>query len=407
MEEVNIEVDKVKAALHKIKDGVEKYTCLLQQIKFLDVSKDVQFQKSYNGFFRVRQKSTEFYDEYYIFMQDHKNSKTLSFEEILKHFYDKFNRIEASFSSKLLAMINPEMPIWDIHVLNNIGLEKPSYYSRERLSETIHLYSKICEWYKDFLKTDEAKNWIKLFDEQYPNYQISEVKKVDFILWQTREQNNKDMEIIKILDILKSKRKVFYSESDFQFSLAWEIHEYYDNANIRLEYPHLQGKEYIDIIVELNGKIYPIELKYKTLSFLDENTQSSTVIDNNEKYDLKNQGAQDHGRYDYLYDIQRIEKFLKDNEKYEYGYAILLTNDKSYWNKRKSNSIDVQFSISEEDEPKTGKLYWGNANKGTMKGRENPIELTDKYTINWKDYSKFDGIKNGEFRYCLNVIRKS
>ena len=223
------------------------------------------------------------------------------------------------------------------------------------------------------------------------------------------------MEIDKIIDELKSKRKVFFSESDFQFALAWKIQRHYAKKNIeadiRLEYC-FQDKDdnknkYIDIIVKLENTIYPIELKYKTLSFLNEKTKSRTVKDNNEYYNLKNQGAQDLGRYDYLKDIQRIEQFSKnkDYEKdFECGYAILLTNDKLYWSETNRDTIDKQFRI-DNGFIKTGKLVWTGGATGTTKDRTEAIKLNGKYEINWKDYHKFDGVKNGEFKYCLNVIR--
>ena len=212
------------------------------------------------------------------------------------------------------------------------------------------------------------------------------------------------MEIEKIIKNLKSERKVFFSESDFQFALAWEIQKFYDKAKIRLEYPFQyeeDGKNrYIDIIVTLKNKKYPIELKYKTLLL--------EVEDNGEKYKLKNQGAQDLGRYDYLKDVQRIEKFSeseKYKEDFECGYAILLTNDESYWNenKNKRKTIDEDFRLN-GNSTKSGTLSW-KGNPEAIGGREVSIELKGIYTINWKDYHNFGG-KNGKFKYCLIEIRK-
>ena len=213
------------------------------------------------------------------------------------------------------------------------------------------------------------------------------------------------MEILKIIDKLKSKRKVFYSESDFQFALAWEIQKYYEKADVkvRLEYPNSQGNdfsnpqkmEYVDIIVILDNKIYPIELKYKT--------KSLTVVDNDETYCLKNQGAQNFGRYEYLKDIQRIEKFLEKKD-FQCGYAILLTNAELYWSKNNPDNMDAQFQI-EDGDTKTGTLIWNGETKDKMKkGRS--ITLQREYKIKWNEYSNF-GINNGEFRYCINVIKKS
>ena len=99
------------------------------------------------------------------------------------------------------------------------------------------------------------------------------------------------MEIEKIIKNLQEKRKIFFSERDFQFALAWEIQKEYNDAKVEvlLEYPlknENNNNEYVDIVVKLEGKTYPIELKYKTTLF------------EFEEYKLKDQSAQDCGRYD-------------------------------------------------------------------------------------------------------------
>lgn len=204
------------------------------------------------------------------------------------------------------------------------------------------------------------------------------------------------MEIIKIIDILKAKRKFFCSESDFQFSLALEIQKYYSDANIFLEYcPNIQKNTHIDVVVGLDNNIYPVELKYKPTTFMEKI--------NDEPYELRKQGGQNIGRYDYLKDIQRIEEFSKILSRYKLGYSILLTNDKSYWEKNKKGAMDEQFHLT-QDVLKTGVLTWnGNTDR---KNRNKPIELKGKYKIDWKEYSKFDKMPNGEFKYCLTESEK-
>jgi hypothetical protein len=131
--------------------------------------------------------------------------------------------------------------------------------------------------------------------------------------------------IQKIMSLLSKKRPVFHSEFDFQFALAWEIQKEYKKADIRLEYrqpdaPEEKGKrKYFDIKIELNEKIYLIELKYKTIK--------QKLKYDGELYELKNHAANPLGRYLYLKDIQRIEDSLVLNsmKNFEIGYAILLT----------------------------------------------------------------------------------
>lgn len=180
-----MDAEKVHIALHKIEPGLKKYISIMSKIKETDVSKNSVFQKEYNGFYRMRQRKPEFYFDYFQFMEQCKN-QDLTFHEVLTHFYDKFGRIEASFSSKLLASINPNMPVWDEFVLQNLQLKRPTQYEKNRLDKTINLYNQICQWYSQFLDTDEANHMILLFDTMYPECNLSKVKKIDLILWQMR-----------------------------------------------------------------------------------------------------------------------------------------------------------------------------------------------------------------------------
>jgi hypothetical protein len=63
-----------------------------------------------------------------------------SFEKTITYIYEELDRFEASFSSKLVATLNPAMPIWDSVVLKNFGfkslliirkieLKKPAAYT--------------------------------------------------------------------------------------------------------------------------------------------------------------------------------------------------------------------------------------------------------------------------------------
>jgi len=205
------------------------------------------------------------------------------------------------------------------------------------------------------------------------------------------------IELKRILKSLSLKRKIFYSEADFQHAFAWEIHKKYPDTYVRLEYPiMINNMWYIDILVKYENQIIPIELKYKT--------RKIKCSHNKERFHLKNQGAQDHGRYDFLWDIYRIEQ-LKNKFNNLTGYAIFLTNDSLYWKEpRKSNTVDSMFRIHNGKEV-NGSLSWSNdASAGTKKGREDKILLKNKYQIKWEDYSRVNSNRHNEFKYLFLEI---
>lgn len=203
--------------------------------------------------------------------------------------------------------------------------------------------------------------------------------------------------IDKALSNLKSQRKIFHSEADFQFAFAWELQKLLPNANIRLEYcPSFAPTMHIDIYVVDNEGTHPIELKYKT--------KSITTTHDNEYYKIKNHGAQDLGRFDFLYDINRIESVKKLDSTFKSGYAIMITNDPSYWKAPCTiNTVDSAFRIH-DGQTISGLLEWGDkASKGTTKGRD-PFELKKQYNMHWETFSQLD-ISNGLF--MMNVVEVS
>lgn len=212
--------------------------------------------------------------------------------------------------------------------------------------------------------------------------------------------NNDSLNLAGILNSLSHKRPLFHSEADFQFALAWEIQLHHPNASVRLEYcpkeaPHL----HLDLIVELNGKSYPIELKYKTRKL-------ECVLDD-ECYNLKNHGAQDTGKYDCLLDIQRLEQCRHLLKSFGSGYVIWLTNDPSYWSApQRAGTTFEAFSIHEKTR-KFGTMAWAShTGPGTKAGRENPITLTGTYSIHWADYSHLPVPHAGDLRYVLLEINR-
>ena len=198
------------------------------------------------------------------------------------------------------------------------------------------------------------------------------------------------------LEALSIQRPLFHSEADFQHALAWIVHQNAPDSLVRLERPYrLDGRNvYLDLFLrESSGRRLAIELKYKT--------REEIAIYKEEEFRLKNQGAQDLARYDFLWDVSRLER-LVDLGEVDAGCAIFLTNDPTYWTESKRvESIDAQFRLH-EGRDLAGSLAWqGKYKQGTVKNRESPIVLRSTYSTAWSNYSTTE---QGKFRFLAWTV---
>lgn len=222
-----------------------------------------------------------------------------------------------------------------------------------------------------------------------------------------------------VLLALAKERKVFWSEADFQFAFAWKLKEMFKDRNpqstinVRLERradafekrddEKKSGDAYIDIWVEIDKMVYPIELKYKTIQ--------CTITDGSEEYKLKQHGACDIGCYLYLKDVERIEHISKSlGDNFGKGYAIMLTNDHLYWDKPRTSpdtTVFKDFRIYDGRKIVAGqKLNWHpSSNKQPVWQKKLlPFTLIHDYTINWKDYSELLNEEGKDIPFKYSII---
>jgi len=167
----------------KFARDVKRYLHLIDNLYKIDTTKDLIFQRIYNGFFQLR-RNEAYRVKHFEFLERNKHNVNISFQTILQFLSSIQNSIEASFATKMLSTINPNMPVWDRKVLIKLSLKKPNANSPTRLQETLQTYDNICKWYKEFFNLKTCNQWLNLFDKYHPNTKINPVKKVDFILWQ-------------------------------------------------------------------------------------------------------------------------------------------------------------------------------------------------------------------------------
>ncbi|MBI2875108.1 MAG: hypothetical protein HYY09_08465 [Firmicutes bacterium] len=108
---------------------------------------------------------------------------------MLKQLYESLGRYEPSFSSKLVATIDPKLPIWDANVLNNMQIKPPYYTSKNKIPQAMATYRNIQGQYEQFLNSEEGQLIVNTFNQNVKEHaKITDLKKVDFVFWQIRDE---------------------------------------------------------------------------------------------------------------------------------------------------------------------------------------------------------------------------
>jgi hypothetical protein len=182
-----INPESVVVAFERIREtaALEKYLWIQNTVHIVDVSTDLEFQRRFNHYYRVGRKKQSWYRSYYETFQHAKNSAEPDFAKLLRAIHRKTGTIEASFTSKLVATLNPNKPVIDSQVLARLGLRLPYHYQADRLCRVISLYFAV---ESEMLEIINSKGWQlieRMFNQAFPSAQnIASMKKLDLTLWQ-------------------------------------------------------------------------------------------------------------------------------------------------------------------------------------------------------------------------------
>ena len=114
--------------------------------------------------------------------------------DIVKALKKEIGSYEFSICSKLLHTKDPSFPIYDskvrIFLINEMKLDLWHQTNNNSEKSTIdkieHDWKIICDWYANFLNSQDGKAWITWFDSNFPAYiGISDIKKIDSIIFAT------------------------------------------------------------------------------------------------------------------------------------------------------------------------------------------------------------------------------
>ena len=176
---------EIDTAIPKVKVGLAKYQQLRRLIRTRPrFSRERAFQKSFNGFYRVR-RNTEWQLAFYAIMARSRRNR-LTFAQVLQKLHRATGRTEASFASKLVATLDPSQPVIDSVVLAKLGLSLPATKDSQRHKRIVHMHISLRSRYVKFLKTSNGRYLVRCFRRRYGNQRLTQVKMLDLVLWQTR-----------------------------------------------------------------------------------------------------------------------------------------------------------------------------------------------------------------------------
>jgi len=171
---------------------------------------------------------------------------------------------------------------------------------------------------------------------------------------------------------------IFHKEDHFKLELGLLLNKLLEDqgsgGTVRLEWTTEQAGN-VDLAIRTQDRVIPIELKYKTKDAEVHDTRFG------EKFHLSRHGDYDRGMYGFIKDISHLEAL---SEQYDtHGYAIFLTNDPNYWEKKEGAVYDplriYEGRVIENELNWTEERSWNQ-------GRDS-IHLDQRYELNWIDYS--------------------
>ncbi len=182
---INLTKAQIDAALPKIKKGLQQYLWLQSKVAGHHDSDDTEFRRKYNHLYKIR-RAPAWQHVFYGLMARAKKEH-LEFQVVLDALRQSTGRVEASFASKLLATMNPALPVIDSVVLKNLGMRLPSASEPDRILKVCKIHKRLAECFQDFLESDNGQYLVEAFKREYPNARVTETKMLDLVLWQTRD----------------------------------------------------------------------------------------------------------------------------------------------------------------------------------------------------------------------------
>lgn len=191
-----------------------------------------------------------------------------------------------------------------------------------------------------------------------------------------------------VQQFLDTNKELLFNERDLQMHLATFLKQigHYDDVDVEYYVPLSELKGYIwnnelrmDVLVHKGKEFLPIELKYKTKTVRKKLLRFGESVAEEIEV-MKNQGAQDLGKYDFWKDVRRIEIVRNRFSNIKNGLVVFVTNDPMYLQRGREKSNHIKLSMTEGIQSK--EKYW--LDKDSICCKTHPdFEVEKQYSIHW------------------------
>ncbi|GAB3745665.1 hypothetical protein [Spirosoma pomorum] len=187
---LNTLTNHIDEILPRLAWPVERYRQTIDGLVSCNVATDQAYRRNFIRFYQMRLPRAKAYDDYFDILERLKGQQDIDTTEVLavvlEELQIKTGRIESSFASKLIATLNPNLPVVDSIVLSNMGIRLPAYNASARKEKVIAIYRELTTRLNQMIQDKRFIGLKTRFVLAYPDYSFTDLKILDLLIWQLR-----------------------------------------------------------------------------------------------------------------------------------------------------------------------------------------------------------------------------
>jgi len=172
-------------------ESIKYYTLLKSEFVKSDVSENKKFQSAFRVFYGLDNVgfNEEFKRKYFKLLENYRNYSDLDVVKVfkdlylIKNFMDK-DSILFSFASKIICTIDDSIPIFDKEVCDIFSFTEPIDVDFAMATDILLDQLEIIQThFNEIINRNLLPVTLRLFEEKFKGYNLSLIKKLDFIFW--------------------------------------------------------------------------------------------------------------------------------------------------------------------------------------------------------------------------------